>query len=477
MPSTPRNNLPLYVDLDGTLVSTDTLWESLVVLARKNPRALASLIPALLKGKAFFKSALANQTELPPQNLPYHEDVLAFLRMQKEAGRRLILATASHETVARAVAAHLDLFDDVLASTHNRNLRGEVKREAIQLHAQGPYEYLGDHPVDLSIWQGAARAHAVLSPKRDWYQAIPIEQRGERFRAVGGTFRDLLKAMRLHQWAKNILLLLPLFLSHTFTNQYKLADAFLAIVSFSLIASAIYLVNDIFDIHSDRRHPEKRFRPFARGAYAIPTGLLASATLMVLGLSIGAILSPLFCFCLLGYIITTCLYTTWLKRVAIVDVILIGFFYTYRIFAGAIATETPVTDWLLAFSTFFFVSMGIEKRYGELLRVSEEPSMRANGRGYQTSDLPMLFAFGTNSAFLSLLILALYVRSSEVTKLYTHPSWLWGVVILLLIWIMRFWLLAHRGIVRDDPLLFTLKDKKSAILFGLMILVLIVAAI
>jgi 4-hydroxybenzoate polyprenyltransferase len=477
MSSLPRNDLPLYVDLDGTLVSTDTLWENLVALARQNPKTLVRLLPTLRKGKAFFKSALAENVIVHPQDLPYHDEVVQFLRNEKSNGRRLILATASHETVAQAVADHLALFDAVIASNTKHNLRGEVKRDAIREHAQGPYEYLGDHIVDLPIWQDAARAHAVLRKNADWHHSITTEQRGQRFQAIGGRFIDLLKAMRPHQWAKNLLLFLPLLLSHTFTNPYKLTDGILAVISFSFTASSIYLINDIFDIHSDRRHPEKRLRPFARGVYAIPTGFLASTILMLIGLGIGAILSPLFCFCLLGYIVTTCLYTAWLKKRPIVDVILIGFFYTYRIFAGAIATETLVTDWLLAFATFFFVSMGIEKRYGELLRVSEDPTMKANGRGYQTSDLPLLLTFGVNTSFLSLLVLALYVRSIEVTKLYTHPSWLWGVVILLLMWIMRFWLLAHRGIVRDDPLLFTLKDRKGALLFLLMAAVLILAAI
>lgn len=472
----PEFRPPLYVDLDGTLVTSDTLWESLVALARQKPRHFFALLPALLRGKTAFKTFLAEHTELSPTDLPYHEEVLAFLTKEKQAGRKIILATASHERIARDIARHLGLFDDVLASTEDVNLRGITKRDAIRTHAGGVYEYLGDHSVDLPIWRDATRAHAVLRASQAWHDDIPPEQRGKRFAAVGGNLRDLLRAMRPHQWAKNVLLFLPLFLSHTFTSPEKLLKGGLAFVSFCLTASTVYLVNDIFDIHADRRHPEKRFRPFARGAYSIPAGLFASSLLFLSGLALGALVSNAFVLCLLGYLLTTFVYTLWLKKLPIIDVVMIGFFYTYRIFIGAIATQTLVTDWLLAFATFFFLSLGIEKRYGELLLASQTPGKRGNGRGYQTEDLPVLLGFGLNSAFLSLLVLALYVRSAEVTKLYAHPSWLWGVIILLLVWIMRIWLLAHRGIVRDDPLLFTLRDKKSGALFLLMLGVLIASA-
>jgi 4-hydroxybenzoate polyprenyltransferase/phosphoserine phosphatase len=468
---------PLYVDLDGTLVHTDTLWESLVALIRQKPRALFQVIGKLPQGKAAFKHALSEQVDLSPADLPYHEPLLAFLQQQKADGRSLILATASPEATARRIAKHLGLFDHVIASTPTQNLSGSSKRDAILAHAQGPYEYIGDHAIDLPIWTSAARAHAVLPPNTDWHRSIPVAQRGERFQALGGTWKDLVRALRLHQWAKNVLIFLPLFLSHVFTDPQKLRAGIIAFFSFSLSASAIYLVNDIFDIHADRRHPEKRLRPFARGTYAIPSGLLWSGALLIVSLSLAFFLSPLVALCIAGYVLTTCLYTLWLKKVPVVDVVLIGFFYTYRILVGAIATETMVSDWLLVFSAFFFLSLGIEKRYGELLRVASEPSSSMHGRGYHKEDLPVVLGFGLNTAFLSLLVLAFYIRSAEVTKLYTHPFLLWGVVLLLLVWMMRLWLLAHRGIVRDDPLLFTLRDQKSRILFVLILGILIIASL
>lgn len=477
MPSLLEVPPPLYVDLDGTLVSTDTLWESFVAIARQKPGLLLPLLPILLKGKVPFKTAIASQTPLSAADLPYHPDILAFLMKEKASGRQLILATATHEDTAEKIANHLGIFDHVIASDDKTNLKGVAKRDAIRTHAKGPYEYLGDHVVDLPIWLDASKAHAVLKPSQTWHRNIPVSQRGERFASIGGSWRSLFRAMRPHQWAKNALLFLPLLLSHTFIYPNKLVAGTLGFTAFCLTASAVYLINDIFDIHSDRHHPEKRHRPFASGAYSIPAGLLVSILLLLGGLGIGASISVAYAFCLLGYIVTTTLYTLLLKKLPVIDVVMIGFFYTYRIFIGAVATQTPVTDWLLAFATFFFVSLGIAKRYGELLLASKTPGMRLSGRGYHTEDLPVLLGFGLNSAFLSLVVLALYVRSTEVTKLYVHPSWLWGVVILLMIWIMRLWLLAHRGIVKDDPLLFTLRDKKSLILFMLMVGVLVAAAV
>ncbi len=468
---------PLYVDLDGTLLATDMLWESLIFVSRQHPRALPAIFWELRKGKAAFKEALAQATSLDASELPYRESVLTFLRQEKEQGRRIILATATHQKTAQAIAAHVNVFDDVLGTTRERNLRGTIKRDTILAHAQGAYEYLGDSPVDIPIWQRAARAHGVFQHHESWSSAVPEFLRGEVFFHASSGPKELFRAMRPYQWAKNILLFLPLFLSHTFSDTPKLLSAGIAFLSFSLTASAIYLLNDIFDIHTDRRHPEKRERPFARGTYQIPHGLGWSFILGITGFLLALSVSPSFALSLIGYLGATTLYTLWLKKLPIIDVLLIGFFYSYRIFAGAIATQTPVTDWLLAFSTFFFVSLGIQKRYSELLRLSKASGLPSHGRGYHVEDLPILLGFGLNSAFLSLLVFTFYLRSTEVTALYAHPSWLWSIVALLLIWIMRLWLLTHRGIVQDDPLLFTLRDRKSGLIFSLILLILIVATV
>ena len=347
--------------------------------------------------------------------------MIVYLKQEKDRGRSLILATAASEATARRIADHLALFDAVLASTANHNLRGTAKRDAIAAHAQGPYEYMGDHAIDLPIWTSAARAHVVLPANADWHRSIPTAQRGERFQALGGTWKNLLRALRLHQWAKNVLIFLPLFLSHVFTDPAKLRAGIIAFFSFSLSASAIYLVNDIFDIHADRRHPEKRLRPFARGTYAIPSGLLWSGALLVVSLSLAFLLSPLVALCIGGYVLITCLYTLWLKKIPVVDVVLIGFFYTYRILVGAIATETMVSDWLLVFSAFFFLSLGIEKRYGELLRVANEPALPPWAWLSQRRSSRRL-RLRLNTAFLSLLVLA-FTFEAPRSPFYTHPSY------------------------------------------------------
>ncbi len=466
---------PLYVDLDGTLVSTDTLWESLICLARQNPRAFLGVLPSLLRGKAAFKTALGEATDFAVPSLPYREEVLAFLREERARGRKIILATAAHERIAQPIADHLGLFDDVIATNAHQNAIGTTKRNLIQAHANGPYEYIGDHPIDLPIWQASSTAHGVFPVGARWHASIPREQQGRVFTHTSGRLADLFQAMRPKQWSKNILLFLPLLLSHTFTHVEKLAQVSIAFISFSLTASCVYLLNDLFDVHADRLHPKKRLRPFAKGSYALADGLVAAIILLGAGLVFAFIVSPLFALVISGYFIGNLLYTFWLKRVALLDVLLLGFFYTYRILAGAVATHIYVTDWLLAFSTFFFLSLAILKRYGELRLMAATSGTSAHGRGYESEDVTLLLGFGLNSAFLSVLVLSLYIHSSEVTKLYQHSSLLWGVVMLFLYWIMRIWLLVHRGVVQDDPLLFTLRDRTSALLASGAVILLLLA--
>lgn len=465
---------PLYVDLDGTLVATDTLWEALISIARYNPAALRKVLP-LIFHKTAFKAAVSRESCLLAADLPYREALLGHLRKEHARGRKIILATASHENIAQAVAEHLGFFDGVLATNSERNLLGAVKRDAIMSHAHGPFEYIGDHVVDVPVWQAATTAHGVFKKGKDWDKRIPEGQRGQIFETAGGRHRDLLKAMRPWQWSKNVLIFLPLLLSHTFLQPDKLFLAVIAFFSFSFSASSIYLINDIFDIHADRHHPKKRLRPFASGAYPIPHGFAWAILLGIVALSLGSLISWTYVGILLGYIVMTCFYTLWLKKVPVIDLVLIGFFYTYRIVAGGSATDTILTDWLVAFSTFFFLSVGIVKRYGELLLTTAAGTVEKNNRGYVTADLPVLLGFGINSSFLSILILALYIRSTEVTKLYAHPTLLWGVVVALLVWIMRLWILVQRGIIHDDPLLFTLRDRKSALLAALVAILLVIA--
>ncbi len=463
------NPLPLYVDLDGTLVCTDTLWESLVLLTKKRPAALLRLPAWLWAGKASFKEALAQVVTPDADTLPYRAEVLALLKTRHEEGGKIVLATAAHEKIATRVSEHLGCFDAVLSTQESTNLTGTSKAEAIKSHANGPFAYIGDHQVDIPVWHMAKECLVVVHGSLD-KQSL-TQKLGKEFdvsifiEKTKNTQTILVRALRLHQWAKNILLFVPLILAHQFYNGSAWQRAVIGSISFGLMASSIYLVNDLFDLAADRRHPSKRQRPLASGALPIPKGFLLAISCFILAVVGGwAGVSFIFAMMLVGYALTTVLYSSVLKRIPVIDVLALAFFYVYRLVAGAVATGVVLTPWLLAFAAFFFVSLGCLKRVGELtlwrnLPPSDQPI--DTGRGYIADDLSMLALFGVNAGFLSLLVLALYINSVEVVSLYTHPLLLWGVVVTLLYWLMRSWLLTWRGKMHDDPVLFALQDTAS----------------
>jgi 4-hydroxybenzoate polyprenyltransferase/phosphoserine phosphatase len=407
--------LPLYVDLDGTLIATDSLWESLLIVLKRRPWDIVRIPVWLMRGKAGFKAALAEGAELDVEGLPYRDAVLVFIREQKARGSSIVLATAAHESIAKRVADHLGCFDDVLA-TQKTNLAGSAKAERIQLHARGPFSYVGDHRVDLPVWKAAHERVLVSLDARK--EEVFVTELGAPFHTVirvekTSRLRSLSRALRVHQWVKNLLLLVPLILAHRFADASSWRRGVIAFFAFSFTASSIYLINDLFDLSSDRRHPRKRFRPMAHGDLSIPFALASAVVCLSLALG-GAWLfvSPTFVGVLLGYILTTCVYTLALKRVPVVDVLALAFFYVYRLFAGAVAVSVVLTPWLLAFAAFVFVSLGCLKRVGELtLLRGTDAGVTHSGRGYAMEDLSMMALFGVNAGFLSVLVLALYLNS------------------------------------------------------------------
>lgn len=458
--------LPLYVDMDGTLLATDSLWESLLLLLKHHPRTLWQLPVWLLRGKAGFKAMLATMVAVDVEVLPYRRSVVALIEERRQRGANVVLATAAHERVARAVADHLGCFDDVLASTEECNLSGSNKAEAIQAHARGAFGYIGNDEMDVPIWR-LAEERLVVVPRVRGAARLQVAV-GQPFQQVfedqlDGPVRLFLRAMRVHQWAKNILLFIPLVLAHRVTEPGVWGRALLAFSAFSLTASSIYLLNDLLDLSADRRHPYKRTRPMASGALPIPWALLGASVFLAVALSVAwTLLSPTFFVILLGYIGATLVYSFALKRLPVVDVLMLAFFYVYRLVAGAVATGVVLTPWLLAFAAFLFVSLGCLKRVSELvLHQKEKMVEKLHGRGYLLDDLALVMMFGVNAGFLSTLVLALYINSQEVVTLYHRPELLWGVVIVLLYWLMRVWLLASRGVVHDDPVLFAIRDRVS----------------
>lgn len=471
-----RIDRPLCVDLDGTLVATDVLWESVVRLLRTRPGFLFLLPVWACRGRAFLKGQVAQRVELEPATLPYRQDVLAFLRHEKQTGRRIYLATAADRRVAQPIADYLGLFDGMIASDGHRNRRAEAKVEAVrECIGDVDFDYIGNSRADLPVWRAATEALAV-NPSRavlNRLNGIRPPQRVFDDRGTRASGRDLLKALRPHNWSKNLLLAVPLAMSHQLGAWGLWWPLLVAFVAFGLCASATYIVNDIFDVETDRRHPLKRHRPFASGRVSVPLGLVTAAVLLPAGFLLAALVLPPQFVGLLGvYVVATLIYTMWLRRILLLDVIALAGLYTLRILAGGSAVDVVLSEWLLAFATFLFFSLALAKRYAELAMLAREGGDTASGRGYAVEDIQTVATAGISSGLLSVLVFSLYINESETaTALYPSKEFLWLICPLLLYWVMRIWFIARRGQLREDPIVFTLKDPVSYVVGALGLIV------
>jgi 4-hydroxybenzoate polyprenyltransferase/phosphoserine phosphatase len=467
--------VPLCVDLDGTLIATDLLYESTLALVRTRPLDLALLPVWLRKGRANLKLQVMERTSLDVTTLPYRPEVLAFLKEQKQEGRRLVLATAAQERLARQVADHLGLFDEVLGSDAVRNLKGRRKLETLrQRFGATGFDYIGDSHADLPVWQSARQAHLVSRSHRLRAQAEAVCTLHRVFECPGGGIQDLLKAIRPHQWAKNLLLFVPLLTSHQLQNVGRLLDALLALVAFCLSASSVYVVNDLIDLPSDRSHHSKRSRAFAAGRLSIPTGVVLCLMLMAAGLGVAFWLPPAFGLLLVLYLFLSIAYSAYLKEKLLLDVICLAALYAHRILAGGAATSVVISPWLLAFSMFFFLSLAFAKRYMELV-ANRGALWKLAGRDYRPGDLELIRAMGPVCGQLSVLVLCLYISSPDVRPLYRMPEALWLLCPIFFYWISRIWFLACREHLHEDPVLFALRDRNSYLAGALVIVVLAVA--
>ncbi|HET6882316.1 MAG TPA: UbiA family prenyltransferase [Pirellulales bacterium] len=453
----------ICVDLDGTLIRTDTLWESLLLLAKARPWHLFLVAVWLCRGKAHLKRQIASLVTPNAALLPYRPEVLDSLRDLKATGSTVYLTTAADQRIADDVASHLGLFDAVVASDGATNCSGTNKLAAIRRRLDGAgFTYWGDSRADLPLWQAADEACVVAPTSGLWKAVQKVSPRANVTVQRHARIKPFVSALRPHQWSKNLLLLLPLFLAHQWYDWGKLALGLMAVAAFSAAASAIYIVNDLLDIESDRRHPTKCRRPFAAGELSIPAGLAlaacAAATAFLLAI---ACLTPSFTAWLGIYLLTTTAYSVSLKKRVVIDVIVLAGLYTLRISAGAAAVTVPVSPWLLAFAMFFFLSLALGKRYIELRRMGGATESVLPGRGYCADDAQLLEQIGPTSGYLAVLVFCLYIDSGAVTRFYHHVELLWLVCPLLLYWITRFWLLARRRQVHYDPVAFALKDRTS----------------
>lgn len=478
MGSDPFGKRPLVVDLDGTVLKTDLLVETASQFITRHPFRSYRLVHWLLSGKSTLKKRLAEQGEIDPQWLPYNEPVLTWLRDQKAQGRRLILATASHFALAQSVADHLDLFEEVVASDADTNLRSKRKRdELVSRYGDHGFDYVGNGAADLAVWSSAQCAYVVSSSPRLIARARlvsnVVQVVGTERRPI---FKSLVRSLRLHQWVKNLLVLVPLFTAHRYGDMPSVARAVLASAAFCLIASSAYLLNDLADVSHDRHHRKKSRRPLAAGDLSLVYGWVAWPALLVAAFALAGWLLPApLVGALAGYFVLTVSYSLRLKQVAAVDVLVLAGLYTLRVAAGAFAIDVPLSFWLLAFSLFFFFSLALIKRYSELKAGGEDGGHGTRGRGYFHKDLEVVQGLGTSAGYIAVLVLALYIQDARTAELYSSPRFIWLACPLLLFWISRAWIIAHRGQMHDDPIVFALKDRVSW-LVGICLVVLFLMA-
>ncbi len=471
-----KNAVPLAVDLDGTLIATDLLWEGLFLLLRKNPLFLFMVPLWLARGPATLKQEIAKRVDIDPAALPYRKEVLERLHADRAAGRRLVLATGTPRKFAEAIAAHLGLFDAVLATDGAENLTSHRKRAAlVAAYGDGGFDYYGNSRHDIEIFD-AAREAAVVAPDRS---AARWQARHgcELIATPKPSAKTILKMLRVHQWLKNGLIAVPVVLSHEYFNIGMLVQCIVAFVSFSAAASAIYILNDFFDLALDRRHPTKRNRPFASGLLSMKFGMVSMLLLLAVSFIAAAFLPPLFVVVLATYLVATTAYSLSVKRMLLLDVLMLAGLYTMRILAGAAATDIGVSFWLLAFSIFFFLSLALVKRYVELRSSVLVPGERIAGRGYRAEDQEIIAQAGMASAFSSALVLALYIDSAAVRELYPHPWMVWPLAPIVLYLTMRIWILARRDELHDDPVVFIVRDWRSQIVVLLGAIMLVTAGL
>jgi 4-hydroxybenzoate polyprenyltransferase len=462
----------LVVDLDGTLLKTDVLLESLLLLLRRKPHYVFVLPLWLLRGKAFFKRQITRRVMLNVRDLPYREDLLEYLKTQRASKRTLVLATAADAPYARKVADHLKLFDLVLASDGSINLSGRVKRDRlVDEFGERGFDYAGNDRSDLAVWSSARRA-IVVNPGPLVRASVAKVTEVERvFHGNNDGVVERVNVLRPQHWLKNLLLFVPIFAAHRMLEPGLFENVVMAFLAFGCCASSGYLLNDLFDLNADRHHPRKRMRSFAAGDLPLSYALVMIPVLMSLSAVLGAAVSPLFLVVLASYFVLTVIYSLFLKTVVLLDVIVLAALYTGRIIAGSVAVSLWPSYWLLAFSIFLFFSLALVKRSAELATMQRVDGVRARARAYEFNDGELLTVMGVASGYLSVLVLALYINSATAQALYGRYEFMWLLCPLLLYWISHVWLTEHRGKMHDDPLVFATKDRTSRILIAFMLAV------
>jgi 4-hydroxybenzoate polyprenyltransferase len=467
--------IPLIVDLNGSLVRSDLLIESFFAAIGKDYRRIPSLLWALIRGKAAFKASIAKCATVNATHLPYDSDVLKMVDQARSEGRSVYLASASNDRYVSTVAAHLGRFHGWFASDNDRNLSSTPKAQLlVQEFGEGNFDYIGNDQ-DLAVWR-AARCRVAVHPSRSLrFNLHAIDPTAVLVEPPAGRWKAWVKLIRCHQWAKNGLVFVPLLTAQRF-DLMSIGQAILAFIAFSLAASSIYILNDLIDLNADRAHPTKKLRPLAAGKVPIFEAMIVSPLLMLAALALASAVSLWFAAVLVSYAVLTTAYSFALKRRLIVDVIVLAALYTIRVIGGAAAISVMASEWLLGFSMFIFLALALIKRYVELTALKERNLPDPVTRNYRKTDLEIIGALAAASGFNAVTIFSLYISSDTVRDMYSRPFLLWFICPILMYWLGRALVMAHRKVMDDDPLVFALKDRNSHVAFAMILTMLLVAA-
>ena len=475
-----RTSLPLVVDLDGTLIKTDSLVESLVASLLRKPLSIFSTALALMRGRWAMKSRLAELGLSRAETIPVREDLLAYLKAEKDAGREIHLASAADQSVANTIAERIGIFTSAEGSKDGVNLKGEHKLARLKARFPGGFAYAGNGRSDLHVWKEASSVILVAASRTTRRAALQLGAPIEReFPGEDISLAEWLRAIRLHQWAKNLLLFVPLVLGHRVADAEALLSVTLGFIAMGLVASGTYLLNDLSDLEADRIHETKRNRPIASGIIGAGTALVTAAVLIGAGLVGAVVLSVPFAGLIALYIAMTTAYSLYFKKVPMFDVFVLGTLYTLRLFMGMVLVDAPPSPWLLVFALFFFFSLSMAKRHVEIIKAAHvlPADELIKGRGYKPSDAPLTLVFGVAANLAAILILFLYiVNDAYPVDAYRNPGWLWLIGFFVFLWSSRIWLLSHRAELDDDPVAFAIKDPVSWLL-GLLVLGLFALAV
>jgi len=451
--------VPLALDLDGTLIRTDSLIEQAFALLRRNPFAVFKLIGWLKAGRVAFKERLANAVQLNPDALPVNEELVAVAEAEAAKGRKIVLATAAHINTAEVFKARFSFISDVIATEGEVNLKGKTKADALAARFPGGFDYAGDSRADLEVWKRARKAIIVGASESTLRRARKSANVAQVFKRPNG-IQALIKCLRPHQWAKNVLVVVPAILSGRILDPAAIPPLLLAFFALSLTASATYVFNDIWDLQDDRAHWSKRRRPLASGALSLPAGIIGALLCLTAGLGLALMAGLAVLQWVLVYVVVTMTYSLWLKRKVIHDAVTLAGLFTLRLVVGMVAVAAVPSPWLFVFAMFFFTSLAFAKRHTEIARVIERGGFWVNGRGYRASDLPLVLAAGVASSVAAVIIMLLYIiEDAHQQSFIKNGNWLWALPPMIFMISSRIWMICQRGELDDDPVVFMLKDR------------------